>query len=126
MNTLRDLWRVTWQEINAKYGPGWKHEGVWSLPYEASAPMVARDMATCLGSTGMIPGQEDEYPLTWEAVVYRMDSGQPVEVARTKIVRDKFNGGRWRREDGTPVERGEKYDGCGLETRENWTEIRKH
>lgn len=126
MNQLRDLWRVTWQESNAKYGPGHRFEGIWVMPYEASANMVALDMATCVGSRGLIPGQEDEYPLVREVAVYRMESGQSVEVARAKVTRDRFDGGKWRRENGTVVQHGEKYDGHGLETRENWTEARRN
>lgn len=126
VNQLRDLWRVTWQEINGKYGPGHKQEGVWAMPFEASARMVAEDMATCMGSTGMIPGQEDEYPLIREVIVYRMETGKPIEVARAQVTRDRFDGGQWTRENGIPVERGEKYEGWGLETHNGWAEVRSY
>ena len=120
MNELRDLWRITWQEFDAKNGPGTKNEGIWVMPFEASANMVVRDVTGWLGGDVTTLVNSDEYPLVREAIAYRMESGVPVEAARARVKLNRFEGGRWMTEEGFFVEPGESYAGWLMQTQNEW------
>jgi hypothetical protein len=120
MNELRDLWRVAWQETDNLNGAKQAVEGIWAMPFEASAGMVARDMAACLGKSAA-PRTDALYPMFREAVIYRMECGRPVEVTRARVTRDRAKGGRWMTEDGFFVEPDTSHGGWFLETGKDWT-----
>jgi hypothetical protein len=120
MNELRDLWRATWQETDAMSGAKPAIEGIWVMPFESSARMAARDMAACLGKSAT-PSMNAFYPMTREAVIYRMECNRPVEVARARVTRDRAKGGQWMTEDGFPIEPNESHAGWFLETGKDWT-----
>jgi hypothetical protein len=120
MNELRDLWRATWQETDAMSGAKPAIEGIWVMPFESSARMAVHDMAACLGKSASAR-MDALYPMAREAVVYRMESGRPVEAARTRVTRDRAKGGKWMTEEGFFIEPGESHAGWFLETGKGWT-----
>jgi hypothetical protein len=69
----------------------------------------------------MVPGDGESYPVCRRVVVYAMDNGEPVELARATVTRASLEE-PFRLADGTEVAQGAEFDGRALPTRHRWTE----
>lgn len=117
---------MKWRHKEAPYDWGYQHEGMWAAPFEMDAQAAAREAAVWTANAFMIPWGEEHYPLVSEVVIFTMDCGKPVEMASMTIVRKRCEGGHYEFPDGTPIPHDQKPQGVALETREGWTEVRKH
>lgn len=121
MNKLRDVWRVMYRTYREADGPRPYHfEGLWVMPFETSANMAAQDAAVGLIHCSLAPGGAEHYPMVKEIAVFRMDCGQPVEMASVKV-RVEREAGRPLLADGQDVLHM-TYDGTMIRTKNGWKE----
>lgn len=119
MNKLRDVWRFMSRTYRkGQEPPEFRREGLWVMPYEASAQMAARDAATGITQCSMVPGGAQHYPMINEVAIFRMDCGTPVEVARIRVSVGR-EGAQPLFDDGQNV-LNQKFDGFSIRTHDTW------
>ena len=125
MNQLRDVWRIRWQVWTAGFGPDEIESGLWVMPHEVGANMVARDLENWLAQTfPPLPEEDNPYPIVRGAIVYRMDCGVAVEVARVKVVRKSESEPFMR--DGFKLNPSDSWQGSLVRTQKDWSELREN
>jgi hypothetical protein len=120
MGSAQDVWRIRWQCTEGRIA-GHEREGLWVLPYAATADAAVRDASIWQATSFTVPGDSGSYPVRRRVVVYAMDNGEPVELAAATVTRATLEE-PFRLADGTEVAQGTEFDGRALHTQHRWTE----